>query len=352
MSNAEHKPERQGLRGTRARVAAFVAVAVVAAVGASAYAVAEYRQYAERRDRPPSVAEATGAPVRTEPHIVFRHTGMDNRYGQVATVALDDPGGPRAFTDVVCDRVAAWSGGASCLVTRRGVVTKFEALELDRAWQVSRTHALPGIPSRTRVSHDGRLVATTSFVTGHSYATTGFSTETVVRETGGGRDWGNLEKFALVVDGTTVSPVDRNVWGVTFAGGERFYATVGTGGHTYLVEGDLERRTLTALADGAECPSVSPDGTRVAFKVDVEPGDQKVWGLAVHDLATGSRTVLEGGPRGVDDQVAWLDDDTLMYGLPRQDQPSVEDVWALDTRPDATPRLLIEEAWSPTVVRP
>src|SRR5690606_22875056 len=96
----------------------------------------------------------------------------------------------------------------------------------------------------------------------------------------------------------------------------------------------------------------SPDGARVAFKVDVQPGEGKVWGLAVLELATGERTVLESGPRGVDDQVTWLDADTLLYGLPRADEAGVTDVWAVQSSRDATPRLLVEEAWSPTVVAP
>lgn len=333
----------------RSRVLAFVVVTVLALGGATAYALSDLDRYREQADAVPRAAQRDEQP--TGPRIVVRHTGIDKAYGTVATVALDDPGGPRAFTDVSCDRVAAWEDGASCLVTERGVVTTFEARELDADWQVAQAHPLPGIPSRTRVSPDGALVATTSFVAGHSYMSTGFSTETVVREVGGGTDWGNLESFDLVIEGEPVAPRDRNVWGVTFADDRRFYATVSTGGEAWLVEGDLESRTLTSVTDGAECPSLSPDGTRVAYKIDVDPGDDKVWGLAVLDLASGQRIDLSGGPRGVDDQVAWLDDDTLLYGMFRTDEPGVTDVWSLDTTPTATPRLLIEEAWSPTVVR-
>ena len=47
----------------------------------------------------------------------------------------------------------------------------------------------------------------------------------------------------------------------------------------------------------------------------------------------------------------WLDDDTLIYGMPRADEPGVTDTWAVDTTRDATPRVLIEQAWSATVVR-
>ena len=89
---------------------------------------------------------------------------------------------------------------------------------------------------------------------------------------GGGERWGNLEKFQLVVDGREVNPVDRNVRGVTFVDDDTFYATVAAGGSTWLVEGDLTDRTLTSVSRDAESPSLSPDGTRVAFKVDVDPG--------------------------------------------------------------------------------
>jgi Tol biopolymer transport system component len=139
---------------------------------------------------------------------------------------------------------------------------------------------------------------------------------------------------------------------VTFAkDDDTFYATAATGGRTYLVRGDLSRRTLIAIRQNAECPSLSPDGSRVAYKVDVG-GDRPWWSLAVLDLATGRQTLLSGEKRNVDDQVEWLDDDTLLYGLPREDQPGVTDVWSVDTHPGAAPGLLIEQAWSPSVVRP
>lgn len=335
---------------TRARVVLLAAIVLLVGGAASLYAIASWQRYDEQHSRSPRVAMTDLRVVESGPRIVFRHTGIDEGYGRVAMVPLAAPGAARAFTDVECDRVAAWSGGASCLVTERGVVTRFAAQELDSSWNVSLTRPLPGVPSRTQVSPGGGLVGTTSFVTGHSYMTQGFATATDVRETGGGHDFGNLEAFTLRIDGRVVAPVDRNIWGVTFVDDDRFYATVGTGDETWLVEGDLSEQTLTSLTSGAECPSLSPDASRVAFKVDVDPGEDKVWGLAVLDLDTGRRTELDGGPRGVDDQVAWLDGDTLIYGLPRSDEAGVTDVWSVDTDPTARPRLLIEEAWSPTVV--
>jgi hypothetical protein len=333
----------------RTRVVAFVACVIVMAGAASAYAVHDRGRYEAVHSRPPSVPSAT-APV-TGPRIVFRHTGLDNRYGLVAMVPLSDPGGPRTFTDLACDRVYATATDESCLQVKRGVTTKYDLLQLDRNWNVVEQNSLPGIPSRTRLSPDGTLVADTTFVSGHSYMQIGFSTATEIRHFDG-TSYGNLEQFTLVINGKTVDPVDRNIWGVTFASDDNtFYATVGTGGKTYLVKGSLADRTLTSIHENAECPSLSPDGTHVAYKVNVGHGSTTFWTPAVLDLRTGVQTLLTGETRNIDDQVEWLDGHTLLYGVPRTDQAGVEDVWSIHTDATATPHLLIKDAWSPAVVR-
>ncbi len=335
----------------RSRIVALVVVVVLAVGASAAYAVSDLRRVRGEQDTPPSVPVVTATePFPTSSFIAFRHTGVDGEYGTVALVPLDDPSGARRFTGTTCERVDATAAGASCLVTERGVLTTFAALTLDPTWQQVASTPLPGLPSRTRLSDDGSLVATTVFVSGHSYMSTGFSTATVVRDVDG-ESFGNLEKFRLEVDGREVAPADRNIWGVTFVDDRSFYATVATRGTTYLARGDLVERTLTTVARDVECPSLSPDGSRIAFKQAGEPEGRPGWTPAVLDLATGERTVLAGETHNVDDQLEWLDDDTVLYGMPRSDQAGVTDVWALDTDADAEPRLLIEQAWSPAVVR-
>ena len=166
-----------------------------------------------------------------------------------------------------------------------------------------------------------------------------------------GEGYGNLEDFALTVDGAAFTAADRNIWAVTFKDDETFYATLGSSaaGKTWLVQGSLAGRTMTSLHENAECPSLSPDGTRIAYK-KLRAGSVS-WSIAVLDLASGQETVLAGEQHSVDDQVEWLDDATLLYGLPRDDQPGATDVWSIATTASATPAVFIPQAWSPAVVR-
>ncbi|WP_372593087.1 hypothetical protein [Actinotalea sp.] len=332
------------------RVWALLAVVTVAIGVGTAVGVTEYRRAAAQDAAADPVAATDLASVSGVPHLVFRSTAPGDQYGLVALVPLDDPSGPRAFTDVECDRVAAGATATACLRTIRGVATRFEAELLDAQWQTTETWPLPGVPSRTRLSSDQTLLATTSFVTGHSYTTTGFTTQTIVHDLTSGDSF-DIEEFTLVVDGEEVAPVDRNLWGVTFADDDTFYATAQSQslGHTWLVRGSLSERTVETIQDGGACPSISPDGTRIGFKVQTS-NDPVHWEIGILDLRDGSQRVLTGETRSFDDQIAWLDDDTVMYGLPRADEPGVTDVWSIDLAEDASPVLLVPQAWSPQVV--
>lgn len=326
----------------------------VIALGATTFVgVVAWQQYRLRQDAPSAASVAAPEEWDSGDRVVFRNTALGEGYGMVASVPLADPAGPRALAEVACDRVDAGEDGFSCLRTERGIVPSYSASVYTYDGAVVLTWPLPGIPSRTRISDNGTRIATTSFVTGHSYATIGFSTETVIHDEAGD-DFGNLEEWAFIVDGSASAPVDRNFWGVTFADDATFYATAGmTGsGKTYLLKGDIPTRTLTTVAAGIECPSLSPDATRIAFKrLTAGSGPTAHWTPSIMDLATGEVTSLPES-RNLDDQIEWLDDATILYGMPRGDQAGDTDVWALDADGSGAPELFIEHAWSPSVVRP
>lgn len=341
---------RESPRGSRGRLAALVGLVALVAAISLAVGIGESREAAERATQAPARA-STADPAPLEPGtLAFRHTGRDREYGVVATVPVDDPEGPRAFTGLVCDRVDAVSGRGTCLHTGGAMSTGTEVTDVDRQWRVTHTSEVIGVPSRTRLSADGSLAGRTVFVAGHSYMATGFSTVTTVRRFG--TDGGvNLERFTLRDDGRAITPSDRNLWGVTFVDDRHFYVTVEWDDVTHLARGDLEARTLNVVADDVECPSLSPDGTRIAFKEATKRAGADWWTPAVIDLASGRRTVLDRESRLVDDQIAWLDDTTLLYGLPRDGDAAVTDVWALSTDGTSDPALFLREAWSPAVVR-
>ena len=165
---------------TRARVAALVAVCLVAVAATAAYLLASRDSQQRALREAPAQATVSVAALQEGPRIVFRNTAIGPNYGRVAMVPLDDPGSARALTDVSCDRVFATTTRTLCLASDRGVVTTYTARVLTRGEAAPRDLPLTGIPSRARLSRDGSLAATTSFVSGDSYATSGFSTRTVV----------------------------------------------------------------------------------------------------------------------------------------------------------------------------
>ncbi|NKE56854.1 hypothetical protein FXN61_08385 [Lentzea sp. PSKA42] len=267
--------------------------------------------------------------------------------GKLSTVSRDDPAGSRQVTEQRCDRAYSAAGTISCL-RPVGALKASELAVLDSQLKELRTVPLTGFPNRTRVSANGRMVAWTLFVDGHSYAANGFSTSTGVLDTKTGTLVESLEEFA--VEGMPQRPVDTNFWGVTFtADDNRFYATMSTGGHRYLVEGDFAARKVRPLvdADNVECPSLSPDGTRIAYKAAVNGDPQQGWRISVLDLQTRKITPL-AETRSVDDQPVWLDDKTVAYGIQRDD--GLNDVWAVPSDGTGTPAVVVPEASSPAPI--
>ncbi|GAA4870112.1 hypothetical protein [Kitasatospora terrestris] len=285
--------------------------------------------YILARARPAAGPPASGLTLRTAGLLV-----RDTQSGRLALVRED---GSRAVSPLSCLRLYAAAGTGVCL--RQGPVSA-ELVVTDQALKELRTLPLNGVPNRARVSPTGRMVSWTVFVTGDSYNGGQFSTRSGILDTGTGELAGNLENFT--VDGHH-SPPDANLWGVTFAADDnRFYATLATGGQRLLVRGDFARRDLHVLAENVECPSLSPDGTRIAYKKMLP---DRSWRLTVLSLADLAQTP-SAETRSVDDQAAWLDDGTLAYALPHRGRAGA-DVWTVPADGSGTPRLLAADAESP-----
>lgn len=336
----------------RVRLISLAVVCVLAVAGAVGYLLDVRNQQNRVTAAGPAVPTTSLPALLNAPRIVFRSTALGSQYGQIAVVALADPSGARAYTGVSCDRVYAARADLLCLESVRGLVTTYRAQVLGGDLKSKQDLALSGIPSRARLSADATLAATTSFTAGDSYAGTNFSTRTVISTVSGGASAGvNLETYRLVHDGAVIKPVDRNIWGVTFAVDDNtFYATAAWGGHTWLVRGDRSAKSLTTIRSDAECPSLSPDGTQIVYKKrNGQPAGH--WRLARYDLASGTETLL-AETRNVDDQVDWLDGSHVIYGIPRTGaQAAVDDIYSVPSDGSGSPRLLIAQAWSPAVVR-
>jgi len=164
----------------------------------------------------------------------------------------------------------------------------------------------------------------------------------------------NLEDLKVSRDGKRFSALDFNFWGVTFApNNDHFYATLGTGGQTYLIEGSIGSGEAKVLRQNVECPSLSPDGTRIAFKKRFTSGvlQEAQWQLYVLDLATMTEKPLSE-TRSVDDQVEWADNSHVIYFLKDQGPPATirPDIWMTDVDSNEPPRRLWKQAFSPAVV--
>jgi len=295
--------------------------AVLVLAGVAVAAVLHASARAERRDRVQAGGpQVSSGDVRltTPGRMVFRNLAWGPHRDEVSSVDAADPAGPRTASGVKCLRFYAAAGTGVCLQAVHGAVSDtYRALILDAGLRERARYDVPGIPSRARVSPSGRFAAWTAFVGGDSYAGTNFSTRTAIVDTRTGSLIPTLEDFRVVKDGRPYASPDVNFWGVTFAKDDRtFYATMASKGQTYLIRGDLRTRTATALHANVECPSLSPDGTRVAYKKRVPglPADAP-WRLYTLDLRTLRETPLTE-PRSIDDQAVWRDDRTLVYALP------------------------------------
>jgi uncharacterized membrane protein len=286
--------------------------------------------------------EPRALPAR--PYVVFRSLDHSRGPANFGEVAFAGENGSRRLAGLQCERIHVAKSGGLCLARARSLTGAYEARILGSDMRVRHTVKLAGVPSRARVSADGRYGSATTFVTGHSYAKPGaFSTQTMLFDMRKGTRIADVETFTVLDGGRRIDAPDVNVWGVSFTpDSDRFYATVATAGRTHLIEASVSARRGRIIRDNVECPSVSPDGKRIAYKKLVG-SKVPVWRFHVLDLATGVETPL-AEPKPVDDQIEWLDDNTVMYH-------STEEIWTLPADGSGAPRRYLAHADSPAVVR-
>ena len=273
----------------------------------------------------------------------------DETFKKVVLAPLATPDGARYLTPLNCERVYYAGTRGLCLTVepQPAGATRYFAHVFDEHFAQLQAFPLTGLPSRTRLSPDGRRAAFTVFDEGHSYAEGVFSTRTTIVDTLAGTVIGDLESWKVTRDGAPFKNRDFNFWGVTFTpDGDTFYATLRTQGSAYLIEGTVDGREARVVMQGAECPSLSPDRARIAFKKRL--GGSGWWQLSLLDLSTHAVRALAGDTQSVDDQVEWLDAASLIYFRPNEDGNIV---WRLSTETGEAPQPFVHEGFSPAVVR-
>jgi hypothetical protein len=322
------------------RTGLFVAITTIAVTVIAVYlGIALINN--SKGDGLPATASAPVKIVKGNMVLLDRDRKHPKAWGRLVIIGNDKV---RRIGKLTCERVAFAAGRGICLSQARSLPTPtYEARLFDADEKVIGKFSVPGSPSRARVSPDGRYAASTTFVGGDGYTNPGaFSTRTRVYDVAAKKSLGDLEDYKVTRDGKAIDKVDHNFWGVTFTGqGAQFYATLGTGNHHYLLKGDAVTKTATVIRDGVECPSLSPDGTRIGFKARV--GKPFQWRFHVLDLKTGKETALQE-TRSVDDQIAWLDNRRLAYGVG-------EEVMEVPSDGSAAPRVLLVSASNPNRVQ-
>jgi hypothetical protein len=324
----------------RAVVLALVVVACTAA-GATSVAFAVARAHSSAP--PAGVRVTSGASLATGgPKLLFINAIPDKTFRQLAVAPMSSPNDKRALAGLACDRVYFAAGNGLCLTAAGAFASHYVAKIFDASFNVRKEFTIAGIPSRARVSPSGRLGSLTTFVNGHSYSPGTFSTQTLLIDMTTGAILANLEKFTVLRDGKRIHNRNFNFWGVTFArDDDHFYATLGSGGNTYLVHGSIRARTMRVLYTHLECPSLSPDGTRIAFKRSLNSHGS--WRIYVLNLSTMHAHPLSE-TKSVDDQVEWQDNEHVLYGREGS-------VWIARADGGGSPSKLVLDSWSPVVVR-
>ena len=174
MPEAKATRDRRGL-WFGLLVAACVAVAAVSVTLSALHGPGGAARAEDGPARPAKVP-APGA-------LVFRSLDRahDGRYGRIAWTRPGVRGARPVLGGPACERTYYAARRGLCLSRAGSLGASVRVRFLGEDLTPWRELTLPGIPSRARISPDGRLGSVTAFVTGHSYADPGtFSTRTTI----------------------------------------------------------------------------------------------------------------------------------------------------------------------------
>jgi hypothetical protein len=330
----------------------FVIVCVGGAIGYVRWRVAATRDAAAESIPLYDPADPNIAALLDETHVFFQSSGA---YGRIGVITLANPSRQWIMNTLECERSHFGKSGGLCLALNRdSVQPRAYAYFLDARLQPLSRLDLAGLPIRARVSPDAKLAASTVFVTGENYASEDFTTRTTLYDLPARHAIADVERFTVERDGKPFSNSDFNFWGVTFRrDSNRFLATLGTGGKRFLVEGDVARRHFRVIADDVECPSLSPDERHVVFKR--KRRQTFGWQLWAMDLATRESWAITEDQQDIDDQVEWLDNARVVYGMVLGPGAADDNLSLWTTRVDRAAgknrQFFLRSAWSPAVPR-
>ncbi len=270
-------------------------------------------------------------------------------YGRVITINSDVS---RTFVpNVRCERYHA-SGNYGLCLWKAGE-QRYQATLYDVSENVNNDVLSWGVtlPSRARISDDGQYASYTSFASGTGYQDLGsFVTVIEVFETDDPLNRVRLSDFDYSdEDAALLADIKGKFWGVTWGDDGDFYVTWGNEEEIRIVKGSYADKTLELTDLIGSCPSLSPDGKTLVFKESTANGFE----LVALNLETNETTRL-AETRSVDDQVEWLNDDTIAYALHVDEDAETQlqpewDIWSLDIADEtAEPELLLPQADSPT----
>src|SRR5215475_3191146 len=127
-------------------------------------------------EAPPTPGSANETPSgdaqdKTPRQIFFRYNGVDGNYGRLAFARYERLDQPHFIETLSCEAAHVAGGRGICLAADRGLLTTSSAKLFDaKTFKVIAEFPLKGVPSRCRMSSDGKLAALTVFISGHGYA--------------------------------------------------------------------------------------------------------------------------------------------------------------------------------------